>query len=193
VIESKANSEAKGITAKAEAMKLFDGVGREHEEFKLRLNKDRDIELAQINIQKEIAASQAQIVGEALKHARIDIVGGDAQFFDKITSAVGTGKSIDRMVENSKTLHDVKETFFNGDPDYFYSQFKGFVDKFGLTSEDLKNLTISAVLGQMIATADDSKLKIALNGLLSQAHRTGIAEQLASSFRGIDGKATIRK
>ncbi len=193
VIDSKAHAEAKGITAKAEAMKLFDGVGRDHEEFKLRLNKDRDVELAQINIQKEIANSQAQVVSEALKHARIDIVGGDAQFFDKITGAVGTGKSIDRMVENSKTLHDVKETFFNGDPEYFYNQFKGFVDKIGLTSEDLKNLTISAALGQMIATADDSKLKLALNGLLSQAHRTGVAEHLVSSFRSSDGKPTTRK
>jgi len=187
VIESKASSEARGITAKAEAMKLFDGVGREHEEFKLRLNKDRDIELAQINVQKEIAANQAQVVGEALKHARIDIVGGDAQFFDKITSAVGTGKGIDRLVENSKTLHDVKETFFNGDPEYFYSQFKGFTDRLGLTSEDLKNLTISAALGQMIANTGDSKLKMALNGLLSQAHRTGVAEQLVGAFPARDG------
>ena len=66
------------------------------------------------------------------------------------------------------------------------------MDKFGLSSEDLKNLTISAALGQMIATADDSKLKMALNGLLSQAHRTGVAEQLVSSFRARDGKVASK-
>ncbi|MGZ8921011.1 MAG: flotillin family protein, partial [Limisphaerales bacterium] len=188
VIEVKAGSEAQGITAKAQAMKLFDGVGREHEEFKLRLNKDRDIELAHINVQKEIAENQALVLSEALKNAKIDIVGGDAQFFDKITGAITTGKSIERILENSKALQDVKETFFNGDPDYFQSQFKSYVDKFGLSSEDLKNLTISAALGQMIATADDSKLKNALNGLLSQAHRTGVADNPVSSLRGRDGK-----
>ena len=188
VIEVKAGSEAQGITAKAQAMKLFDGVGREHEEFKLRLNKDRDIELAHINVQKEIAENQALVLSEALKNAKIDIVGGDAQFFDKITGAITTGKSIERILENSKALQDVKETFFNGDPDYFQSQFKSYVDKFGLSSEDLKNLTISAALGQMIATADDSKLKNALNGLLSQAHRTGVADNPVSSLRARDGK-----
>ena len=188
VIEVKASSEAQGITAKAQAMKLFDGVGREHEEFKLRLNKDRDIDLAQINVQKEIAENQALVLSEALKNAKIDIVGGDAQFFDKITGAITTGKSIERVLENSKALQDVKETFFNGDPDYFQSQFKSYVEKFGLSSEDLKNLTISAALGQMIATADDSKLKNALNGLLSQAHRTGVADNPVSSLRTRDGK-----
>ena len=35
VAELKFQADAKGITEKAEAMKLFDGVGREHEEFKL--------------------------------------------------------------------------------------------------------------------------------------------------------------
>ena len=192
VIEVKANAEAQGITAKAQAMKLFDGVGREHEEFKLRLNKDRDIELAQINVQKEIAEQQAHVLGEALKTAKIDIVGGDGQFFERITGAITTGKSIDRMIENSKALHDVKESFFNGDPDYFNTQFKSFVDRFGLTSDDLKNLTISAALGQMIATADDSKLKTALNGLLSQAHRSGLADSPVSALqasRARDGKS----
>ena len=191
IIGFKANSEAKGITAKAQAMKLFDGVGREHEEFKLTLNKEKDIELAQINIQKEIAEQQALVLSEALKQAKIDIIGGDGQFFDKITGAIATGKSIDRMIDNSKALSDVKETFFNGDPEYFHSQFKSYVDKFGLTSEDLKNLTVSAVLGQMIATADDSKLKMALNGLLSQAHRTGLANNLVSNIGRRDAANSV--
>lgn len=183
VIEVKGESEAKSITAKAQAMKLFDGVGREHEEFKLRLNKDKEIELAEINVHKDIAASQAQVVSEALKHARIDIVGGDSEFFDKITGAITTGKRVDRILANSEALTDVKETFFNSDPDYFFNQVKTYVEKFGLTSEDLKNLTVSAALGQMINLADDNKLKLALNSLLSQAHRTGLAEKTVGSLR----------
>ena len=54
VLEENMNAEAKGIENKAEAMKKLDGVGKEHEEFKLRLNKDTEIELAGINIQKDI-------------------------------------------------------------------------------------------------------------------------------------------
>ena len=71
VVEIKFQAEAKGITEKAEAMKIFDGVGREHEEFKLNLNKDKEIELAQISVTKDIAEQQALIVGEALKSAQI--------------------------------------------------------------------------------------------------------------------------
>jgi hypothetical protein len=54
-------------------------------------------------------------VGEALKNAKIDIVGGENDFFEKIVRAVGNGKSVDRMVNNSETLSDIKNTFFNGD------------------------------------------------------------------------------
>ena len=59
----KYQSEAKGITDKAEAMKLFDDVGKDHEEFKLRLNKDKDIEIAAIGAQTDIAEAQSTIGG----------------------------------------------------------------------------------------------------------------------------------
>ncbi len=182
VMQLKFESEAKGITEKAEAMKLFDGVGREHEEFKLNLNKDKEVQLAQIHIQKDIAENQAHVLGEALKNAKIDIVGGESQFFDKIVGAITAGKSVDRVLQNSEALTDIKETFFNSDPDYFFTQIKTWVDKFGMTSSDLKNLTVAAALSQMMGLAEDSKVKSALTSLLSQAQRSGVAEKLVSSL-----------
>jgi flotillin len=176
VLELKFQAEATGITEKAEAMKLFDGVGREHEEFKLRLNKERDIELAGINIQKDIAENQARIVGEALRTARIDIVGGDAAFFDKIVGSITAGKSVDRVVGNSDTLTSIRDTFFNSDPDYFKAQLKTWISQFGMTSEDLKNLTVAAALGQMISISDEGQ-KGALQKLLSHARRMGVHDQ----------------
>ncbi len=116
VLQLKASAEAEGITRKAEAMKLFDAVGKEHEEFKLRLNKDKEIELAQIHVQAEIAGSQATVLGEALKTAKIDIVGGDGQFFDRITGAISAGKAIDRLMDNSAALTDVKDTLLQRRP-----------------------------------------------------------------------------
>jgi uncharacterized membrane protein YqiK len=174
VLQLKANAEAEGITSKAEAMKLFDAVGKEHEEFKLRLNKDKEVELAQIRVQADIASSQASVVGEALKTAKIDIVGGDIQFFDRITGAISAGKAFDRLVDNSLAITDVKDTFFNGDPEYFHSQVRSYIDRFGLTSEDVKNLSVSAALTQMLTLADDSKTKGLLNGLLGHAKRLGL-------------------
>ena len=183
--EKKFAAEAKGITEKAEAMKLFDGVGREHEEFKLRLNKDLEVELAQINIQKDIAAEQAKVLGEALKSSNIDIVGGDQVFFDKIVNSITAGKQVDRLIGASDNLVDLKETFFNGDGDYFQDQVKAFVDKFGLSSDDLKNLSISAALGQLMAAAEDGESKGAISRLLDIAEKAGLKDKpVASLLKG---------
>ena len=181
VMELKFQAEAKGITEKAEAMKIFDGVGREHEEFKLNLNKDKEIELAQIGVQKDIAEQQALIVGEALKSANIDIVGGESVFFDKITNAITQGKSVDRLANNSQVITDVKDTFFNGDPDYFKQKLTDWAGDFGITSDSIKNLTISALIGQMISESKDSGKTSILKQALEMAANFGIADNPANS------------
>jgi flotillin len=190
VLELKAAAEAKGITEKAEAMKLLDSVGKEHEEFKLRLNKDRDVELAGIRVQADIASSQASVLGDALKHAKIEIVGGEAEFFQRITTAIGQAKAVDRLVQTSSTLADIKDTFFNGDPAHFHTQLQGFIDRFGLTSEDLKNLTISAAITQFMNVTDDSKTRGLLAGMLGQARQLGLEGEKLSSIAATakDGK-----
>ncbi len=184
VMQLKFAAEATGINEKAEAMKVFDGVGREHEEFKLQLNKDKEIELAEINVQKGIAAEQAKIVGEALKSARIDIVGGEGAFFDKIISSVTQGKAVDRAMENSRVLTDVKETFFNGNSEYFRFQFQKWVKQFGLSSKDLKNMSISALLLRMISETTDGTAKSAMQQALQLANNKGLAEKTAAEVLG---------
>ena len=64
VMELKYHAEADGIRDKAEAMKIFDAVGKDHEEFKLKLNKDLDEKSADI-----LNRSTQTIVGqvEAMK------------------------------------------------------------------------------------------------------------------------------
>jgi flotillin len=184
VTRLKLAADAEGITKKAEAMKLLENAGREHEEFKLNLEKQKAVELAQIHIQKDIAAAQAGVLGEAMKSAKIEIVGGESQFFDKITNAIGNGRAIDRMVEGSRTLTDVKETFFNGDPEYFKAQVKGLVDQFGLTAEDTKNLTISALLVKLLGLQPDAGTQNKLTGMLGAMARFGLTEEAVSSIVG---------
>ena len=54
VSREKYHSEATGITEKAEAMKQLDSVGKEHEEFKLQLDKEKSVEIAAIDAQRGI-------------------------------------------------------------------------------------------------------------------------------------------
>lgn len=186
VMELKFHAEADGIRDKAEAMKIFDAVGKDHEEFKLELNKEKEIELAGINISRDIAREQSKIVGEALKSAKIDIVGGENHFFERLVNSITTGKSVDRMVDNSKVLGDIKGALLGGDPDSARQQIQDFVARFGLTSEDLKNLSISAVMMKLIAGADREQ-KGVLNSLLNTLKELGVADMPAKKF-GIKGK-----
>jgi len=182
VTQLKLAAEADGITRKAEAMKLLENAGREHEEFKLTLEKDKAIALAEIHIQKDIAAAQAGVLGEAMKSAKIEIVGGETQFFDKITNAIGNARAVDRLVEGSRTLTDIKETFFNGDPDYFKAQLNTIVDQFGLTTEDTKNLTLSALFAKLIGLNPDAATLNKLTGMIGAASRFGLTEQRVTGF-----------
>ncbi len=179
VAQLKFEAEAKGITEKAEAMKLFDGVGKEHEEFKLRLNKEKDVELEAISAQRLIAEAQAKMIAEALVNANIDIVGGDNKFFDSIVNSITAGKQVDRLVDNSAVLSDVKATFFNGDPAQFKAQINELVDTFGITSEDLKNLSVAALIGQMMGLTNDADVLQKLQSMMSAASRAGLATENA--------------
>ncbi|MCW1883897.1 hypothetical protein OKA04_04105 [Luteolibacter flavescens] len=179
----KFEAEAEGINKKAEAMKLLEEAGQAHEEFKLKLEKEKAIELAGINIQKDIAEAQAKVMGEAMKSAKIEIIGGESKFFDQIAGAISRGKSVDRMVAHSEVLHDVKETFFNGDPEYFKSQLREWAGQFGISSEDVKNLTVGAAIAQFLGSAN-GETRSKLISLLGAADRFGLADQNAAKVLG---------
>lgn len=175
ILKKKYLAEAEGIKEKATSMKALDEVGKEHEEFKLKLEKEKEIALADINIQKDIASSQAAVITEALKSAKIDIVGGETMFFDKIVGSITRGKSYDRLVDNSEVLSDIKETFITGDPDYFKKQLQELVGRFNLTSEDLKNLSIAGAVNKMMNNANGED-KTMLGKLLDTVNKAGVAD-----------------
>ena len=190
VLRLKFSSEATGIEEKAAAMKLFHDAGKEHEEFKLQLNKDKDIEIAAIDAQQNIAEAQAEIVGEALKTAHIDIVGGDTEFFDTIVSAVKGGKAIDRFVYNSQVATDVKDTFFTGDPNYFREKILGLIEDFNLSSDDIKDLSIAALITKMLGLGGGNNIRSELYRLLGIAHTSGISQTSSSQLLSRDASAS---
>ena len=174
-------------TEMAKAIEIFNKASQDHEEFRLQLNKDRDVDLAEIQIQKDVAEAQARVVGEALKSANIDIVGGENDFFEKVVRSVSYGKSVDRLVNNSQSITDVKNTFFNGDPDYFKTQLRGWVKDLGVSSEDVKNLTISALLTKLVSQSDDSGTKSGIRQAQKAVKESGIGSMISSVL--LDDKA----
>ncbi len=183
VLEEKLVAEAKGVEMKANAMKKLDGVGKEHEEFKLKLEKEKEVELANIDIQAKIAEAQALVLAEAFKQANIDIVGGEQTFVDNIMKAINRGKSVDRMLDNSNHLTDIKNGFMNGNGGGgLFSKIKHIANQSGITTNDLKNLTISALLLKLYnETADDGQ-KDVINSLMKSVKKLRIGEQLAEGL-----------
>ncbi|MDH7445429.1 flotillin family protein [Aquimarina sp. 2201CG14-23] len=179
VIKEKALADAAGIEEKAEAMKKLDGVGKEHEEFKLRLDKELQVDLAQINIQKEIADAQAEVIGEALKAANIDIVGGETMFFDQIVGQITKAKGIDRLVQHSDNIQDVKDAILGSDDvkGNLLEKVKEFATKYGVSSEDIKNLTIANILMDLKQKSANEEENNLFSNLFNLAKGLGLSDK----------------
>jgi len=163
VIKEKALAEAAGITEKAEAMKKLNDAGKDHEEFRLTLAKEKEVELAQIAIQKDIAQAQAGVLAEAFKSAKIDIVGGDNTFFDNVIRQVSAGKGLDKFISHSENATLVKENLLS-DGENIIGKVMGMVDKYNISSEDIKNMSIAGLIFKLNSVANQQE-----RGLLDRA------------------------
>ena len=160
-------------------MKKLDGVGKEHEEFKLRLDKELQVDLAHVNIQKEIAYAQADVIGEALKAANIDIVGGETMFFDQIVGQITKAKGIDRLVQHSDNIQDVKDAILGSDDvkGNLLEKIKEFAAKYGVSSEDIKNLTIANILMDLKQKTTDPAENNLITNLFILAKGLGLSDK----------------
>jgi uncharacterized membrane protein YqiK len=177
VLELKFAAEAKGIEQKANAMKELDGVGREHEEFKLRLETEKEVQLANINVSKDIANAQAGVLGEAMKHANIDIVGGEMQFVNSILNSVQRGKSIDGLLNNSSHLSNLSQNLLpsaSGNGDGLLSQLGSLIRRSGLTMDDIKDLTLTALLLRLGEQSGNVEEKSLLKRLTAKVEELGL-------------------
>lgn len=179
VIKEKALADAAGIEEKATAMKKLDGVGKEHEEFKLQLDKELQVDLAEINIQKEIADAQALVIAEALKAANIDIVGGETMFFDQIIGQVTKAKGFDRLVQHSDNIQDVKDAILGSDDvkGNLLEKVKEFATKYGISSEDIKNLTIANLLMDLKQKSTSQEETDLFSNLFNLAKGLGLSDK----------------
>jgi uncharacterized membrane protein YqiK len=114
-IREKLTAEAQGLAQKAASMKALDESGRGHEEFRLQIENQRAIAIESLKVKKDIVAAQAQILAEAMSKAKINIVGGDGQFFQRFVSAISLGQSVEGALEQSDTLRALVENMAGGD------------------------------------------------------------------------------
>ncbi|GAA0227538.1 hypothetical protein GCM10010492_27310 [Saccharothrix mutabilis subsp. mutabilis] len=178
-IREKLKGEAEGLADKANAMAALDGATREHEEYRLRLETEKEVRLAGIDVQRQIAESQAMVLAAGLEKADIDIVGGETMFFDRVVGAVTAGKSVDGFVEHSDVARTLGASWLNGKSD-FTQDIGRVLGSFG--TEDLKNVTVSALLLKLINSGGPDAP--AMRELLATAQRLGVAERPVAALAG---------
>ncbi|MCB1079034.1 MAG: hypothetical protein KDM64_14525, partial [Verrucomicrobiae bacterium] len=74
------------------------------------------------------------------------------------------------------------DTLFTGDPEQFKTQVREWIDLFGVSSEDLKNLSLAALLTRLMSEAgNDEGTRSKLGSLLGAAQRFGLDGDPAGS------------
>ncbi|MDA3959867.1 MAG: hypothetical protein PF961_03685 [Planctomycetota bacterium] len=178
-VQAKMAAEAKGIGDKAEAMKLLNESTREHEEFRLKLEKELEIAKAEIQANITIAERNADILGRAMSGARFDIVGGDGAFFDRFVKAVSVGKSIDGALDRSTALQTAAKEYIDGDRS-LPQDLKEVLSNSKLGTDDLKNLAATSLLSKLAKGKDPKQVQ----ALLDKAKELGFGDEIAGWLSG---------
>jgi uncharacterized membrane protein YqiK len=171
-------AEAEGLQDKAGAMAAMDSATREHEEYRLRLEMEKEIRLAGISVHKEIAESQAMVLAAGLEKADIDIVGGDTVFFDKLLGSITLGKSVDGFVGSSTVAQALGSRYFDGEGDFMADLTRALGQ---VSTSDAANLSLAAFLTSQIKAGNGDTGK--LRELLATAQQMGIADAKVPAAR----------
>ncbi|MEW1927533.1 SPFH domain-containing protein [Streptomyces sp. NPDC088360] len=177
--EAKLRAEAAGLTEKAAAMAALDEASRGHEEYRLRLEAEKDIRLAGIEVQRQVAEAQATVLATGLENADISIVGGESVFFDRLMSSISLGKSVDGFMQNSETAQALAGPWLDGTASFTddLSRLLGSV-----STSDVQNLTVSALLMKLMKGGGGQTGQ--LRELLDKAGQLGLADMPIAELNG---------
>lgn len=171
VVEARFQAEAKGLRDKFEAMQAMNPATREHEEFRMRLDNAQIATLKAIDAQTSIARQQAEVLGTALANAKIDIVGGEGDYFDRFVNALSIGKGIDATIGKSSTLQVALKDHLSGERD-LVGDVRDIVGALGGSAGELQNLSVAALLTKVMRDGS-AEQQAALRTLLAGIGKSG--------------------
>ncbi|MFF0473823.1 flotillin family protein [Streptomyces sp. NPDC004284] len=142
-IGEKLKAEAAGLTEKAAAMAALDGASRAHEEYRLRLAAEKEIRLAGLDVQRQVAEAQATVLATGLEQADINIVGGESVFLDRLVESIALGRSVDGFVDHSRTAQTLAGPWLDGSGSFTEDLTKVLSS---LSTTDVQNLSAASAL-----------------------------------------------
>ncbi|GAA2534790.1 MULTISPECIES: flotillin family protein [Streptomyces] len=178
-ISGKLRAEAAGLTEKAAAMAALDEASRGHEEYRLRLEAEKDVRLAGLEVQRQVAEAQATVLATGLENADINIVGGESVFLDRLVSSIALGKGVDGFVQHSETAQALAGPWLDGSASFTddLSRILGSV-----STADVQNLTVSALLMRLMKEGGDRTGR--LQQLIDKAGELGLADTSLAALNG---------
>ncbi|MEU6379316.1 flotillin family protein [Streptomyces sp. NPDC046909] len=178
-IGEKLKAEAAGLTEKAAAMAALDDASRGHEEYRLRIQADKEVRLAGLEVQRQVAEAQATVLATGLENADIDIVGGESVFFDRLVGSIALGKGVDGFVQHSETAQTLAKPWLDGTSSFTddLSHLLGSV-----STADVQNLTVSALLMRLMKTGGANAGQF--QQLLEKAGELGVADTSLAALNG---------
>lgn len=174
-IGEKLKAEAAGLTEKAAAMAALDEASRTHEEYRLRLEAEKEVRLAGLDVQRQVAEAQATVLATGLENADINIVGGESVFLDRLVQSIALGKSVDGFMDHSRTAQTLAGPWLDGEGSFTEDLTRVLGS---LSSGDVQNLSVSALLA-----------KVMKSGVLD-AHVPGPATAAPAETAALNGAAT---
>lgn len=133
--------------AKYKAMASIDQETRNHEISKLNIDKDKEVELAQVNSSIIISTKNAEVMSAAMSKANIEII-GSGDIFDNIKNSLVSSKAMDKRFESSEVLQKMFGSYVNGDRD-FAKDVKEILEKSEISTGDVGTLALTQLVSNL--------------------------------------------
>ncbi len=150
-------AEAGGLKEKFEAMQAMSADTRAHEEQRMQLDYAHAQRLKSIEANQAIARDQAEVLSKALGAAKIEIVGGDGEYFERFMRSLSIGKGIDGTIDKSELLSQAFADHKSGKRDLI-ADARELIAALG-GAESVRDLSIAGLMQKLTASGRHSDVE----------------------------------
>ena len=179
--KARLTGEGQGLEAKAAGVGAMTSAGQEHEEFRLRLDTDKEVALAGVNAKADVAKSAASALGLALSNADMKIV-SDEGIVERILSAAGHGQAIDSFIESGTGASKMLSPYLEGNANLVQDVANGVG---GVGAAGIRDLTVAQFISRLGGSIGDSSLA---ESLLAAVQDAGVADRTVGTIIDTDAK-----
>ena len=179
--KSRLAGEGEGLEAKAAGVGAMTSAGQEHEEFRLRLDTEKEVALAGVNAKADVAKSAASALGQALSNADMKIV-SDEGIVERILSAAGHGQAIDGFLDSGDGARKMLAPYLDGDANLVQDVAAGVG---GVGAAGIRDLTIAQFVARLGGSIGDTSL---VDQLAAAVKESGLGDRQVGDVINTDAK-----